>query len=49
MNLYVLCGLPGSGKTTFSQKLKEKYNAKLYCYDEFIKKYNSSLNSNKMH
>ena len=32
--LYVLCGIPGSGKTTYSQQLAEKLNAKLYCYDK---------------
>lgn len=34
MTLYVLCGLPASGKTTLSHILTKKYNAKLYCYDD---------------
>lgn len=37
--LYVLCGIPASGKTTLSKQLSSQYNAKLYCYDEFIKLY----------
>lgn len=31
--LYVLCGIPGSGKTTLSTQLAERFSAKLYCYD----------------
>lgn len=31
--LIVLCGAPGSGKTTLSQQLAVDYNAKLYCFD----------------
>lgn len=34
MTCYVLCGIPGSGKTTLSHKLSVEYNAKLYCYDD---------------
>lgn len=33
MTIYVLCGLPASGKTTLSHKLAEEHNAELYCYD----------------
>lgn len=33
--IYALCGLPGSGKTTYSTLLSEQHNAKLYHYDEF--------------
>lgn len=37
MTLYVLCGLPASGKTTLSTKLANEHNAKIYHYDEFKK------------
>lgn len=33
--LYVLCGLPGSGKTTYSKKLAENTESKLYSFDEY--------------
>lgn len=33
--LYVLCGLPGSGKTTYSKQLAAKTNAKHYSFDEY--------------
>lgn len=32
--LHVLCGIPGSGKTTLSKQLTEAQNAVLYCYDK---------------
>lgn len=32
--LYVLCGIPGSGKTTLAHKLKEAYNANVHSYDD---------------
>lgn len=35
--LIVLCGIPGSGKTTLSKQLAEQYNAKLYCFDNLPK------------
>ena len=31
--MIVLCGIPGSGKTTMSAQLAEQHNAKLYCFD----------------
>ena len=34
--IIVLCGLPGSGKTTLSHKLSKQYNAKSYSYDDFL-------------
>lgn len=37
MFIYILCGLPASGKTTFSQQLAIEHSAKLYHYDEFKK------------
>lgn len=35
MILYILCGLPASGKTTLSFQLATEHDAKLYHYDEF--------------
>lgn len=35
--LYVLCGIPASGKTTKSHELAKKYDAILYCLDELSK------------
>ena len=32
--LFVLCGIPGSGKTTLSRTIAEQHSAILYCYDE---------------
>lgn len=32
--LYIMCGLPGSGKTTLSEQLSKTYNLKLYCFDK---------------
>lgn len=32
--LYVLCGIPGSGKTTYAQRLANELGATLYSYDE---------------
>lgn len=37
MTIYVLCGIPASGKSTLSQSLSEQLNLKLYCYDEYKK------------
>ena len=34
-NIYVLCGLPGSGKTTIAKKLAKRFNAKFYSFDEY--------------
>ena len=33
MTLYVLCGIPGSGKSTMSMQIAKEQNAKLYSYD----------------
>ena len=33
--LYVLCGIPGSGKTTHSTQLAEQANAQLFSFDEY--------------
>ena len=33
--IHIMCGLPGSGKTSYSKQLALKYNAILYCYDVF--------------
>lgn len=35
--LFVMCGIPASGKTTLSRQLAKQYNMKLYCYDELPK------------
>ena len=34
--LYLICGLPGSGKTTLAKQLEEKHNAIRLCPDEWI-------------
>jgi broad-specificity NMP kinase len=33
--LIVLCGIPGSGKTTLSNRIAAFYNASVYHYDEW--------------
>lgn len=33
--IYVMCGLPGSGKTTYSKQLAKRTNSKLYSFDEY--------------
>lgn len=40
MKLIVLCGIPGSGKTTLSHKLAQEHNAALYCYDALPEAHN---------
>jgi tRNA uridine 5-carbamoylmethylation protein Kti12 len=35
MNVYILCGLPGSGKSTWSKKNFKKYNAIILSNDYF--------------
>lgn len=37
MKIYVLCGLPASGKTTLSEELAIQYEAKLFHYDNYKK------------
>lgn len=37
--ILVLCGLPGSGKTTLSHQLSHQYNAKICNYDDFRQNY----------
>lgn len=32
--LHILCGIPGSGKSTLSRQLAEQHNAILHCYDD---------------
>ena len=33
---YLLCGLPGSGKTTFAQQLRTTHSAEIFSSDEWI-------------
>ena len=40
--LYILCGIPGSGKTIYSRTLARQLNAKLYCYDDIPQSSNPS-------
>ena len=35
MVIYILCGIPGSGKSTLSTQLATEYNAKLYHFDDY--------------
>ena len=35
MSVYVLCGIPASGKSTLSTQLATEYNAKLHHFDEY--------------
>lgn len=37
LTIFVLSGLPASGKTTYSKQLANQYNATVYCYDELKK------------
>jgi predicted kinase len=34
--LFLVCGLPGSGKTTRARQLEQKYNAIRFCPDEWM-------------
>lgn len=34
VNCYVLCGIPGSGKTTLAKQLAEQHNAIVHSYDD---------------
>ena len=34
--VHLLCGLPGSGKTTFARELEETHRAVRYTYDEWM-------------
>ena len=33
--IIILCGIPASGKTTYSQQLANQQKVKLYCFDEY--------------
>lgn len=34
MTLYLICGIPGSGKTTLAHELAEQHQAKIHSYDD---------------
>jgi predicted kinase len=34
--LFIVCGLPGSGKTTHAKRLESKFNAIRFCPDEWL-------------
>ena len=34
--LFLICGLPGSGKTTLAKQLEKEHNAHRLCPDEWI-------------
>lgn len=44
----VLCGIPGSGKSTLSNQLAKTYNAHLYSYDEILR-VSKIQNSHRVH
>ena len=46
---YVLCGIPASGKSTFSKQLAIKYNAKRYCFDDIPESRNSKKSRQAHH
>ena len=37
--LYVMCGIPASGKSTYAKQLASEQNAKLYVYDDIVGKH----------
>ena len=43
--LFVLCGLPASGKSTYAQELAEKYNANIHSSDEIRKELSGDINN----
>lgn len=43
MELYILCGIPGTGKSTLSIQLAQQHNAKLHCYDALPNAHNPRL------
>lgn len=49
MTIHVLCGIPGSGKTTLSKQLELECNAVLYCYDKFPRAHWDKESREKMH
>jgi predicted kinase len=34
--LFIVCGLPGSGKTTFAKRMEERFQAVRFCPDEWL-------------
>ena len=43
--LYMLVGLPASGKSTYAQELAEKYNANIHASDEIRKELSGDINN----
>ena len=43
MTIYILCGIPASGKSTLSHELSTQHNAKLYFYDNLPNAHNPRL------
>ena len=46
---YVLCGIPGSGKSTLSKQLAIEYSAKRYCFDVIPESRNSKKSRQAHH
>jgi len=47
--LHLICGLPGSGKTTLSKKIEAETGAIRFCPDEWIIKRNKNLGQHEFH
>jgi predicted kinase len=45
--LYILCGLPGSGKTEYAKSLENNSNIRLTLDEELIKRYGSNFDAKK--
>ena len=47
MMIYVLCGIPGSGKTTIANQLAEQHGYKVHSYDELCSEDISDIETKK--